>query len=104
MTVEERLAAKEAEVRAQLEELTGAQEGHARAALARCRGESEPLVVDRSTAVTAHESLGRLLEEVRLARTRLDEGSSGRCAVCGGPIPEGRLEARPWATTCLRHG
>ncbi|MFC5042097.1 TraR/DksA family transcriptional regulator [Ornithinimicrobium kibberense] len=54
--------------------------------------------------MTAHESLGRLLEEVRLARTRLVEGSYGRCAVCGGPIPEGRLGARPWATTCLRHG
>jgi RNA polymerase-binding transcription factor DksA len=23
--------------------------------------------------------------------------------VCGEPIPEGRLEARPWATRCVAH-
>ena len=104
MEAREPLAAKEAEVQEQLEELLGHQQGHPGAALARCLGESEPLIVDRSTAVAAHESLSTLLEEVRLAQARLEEGTYGCCSVCGEPIPPGRLEARPWATTCVRHG
>lgn len=33
------------------------------------------------------------------ALSRLDDGSYGRCIVCGLPIPEARLRARPSATT-----
>jgi len=39
----------------------------------------------------------RLLAEVEQALKRLDEGTYGRCSTCGGPIPEKRLEALPWA-------
>ncbi|PZU39234.1 MAG: hypothetical protein DI571_14860, partial [Arsenicicoccus sp.] len=45
-----------------------------------------------------------LLDEVRAALAAIEDGSYGRCAVCGEPIPGGRLEARPWAITCVRHG
>ncbi len=40
----------------------------------------------------------RLLDEVKQALKRLDEGTYGRCSTCGHPIPEKRLEALPWAT------
>jgi DnaK suppressor protein len=39
--------------------------------------------------------------DVRRALVKLDEGSYGRCDVCGRSIPEGRLEALPWATLCV---
>lgn len=39
----------------------------------------------------------RLLAEVEEALERLRGGTYGRCLSCGRPIPEGRLEALPWA-------
>jgi RNA polymerase-binding protein DksA len=45
----------------------------------------------------AREHLG----EVEAALGRLDAGTYGVCEVCGEPIAEGRLEARPVARTCI---
>ena len=42
------------------------------------------------------------LAEVDAAEARLDAGTYGTCEVCGDPIGEGRLEARPVARTCIR--
>lgn len=38
---------------------------------------------------------------IRAALRRLDAGTYGTCAKCGGPIPEARLAALPAATTCV---
>ena len=43
------------------------------------------------------EQLQRTLEEIKRAERRLDEGSYGKSVVSGEPIPDGRLEAIPWA-------
>lgn len=37
------------------------------------------------------------------ARQRLDDGTYGRCEVCGEQIPAARLDVRPAATTCVQH-
>ncbi len=42
------------------------------------------------------------LVEVEAALRRLDDGSYGRCVVCGDEIAAARLHARPAATTCIR--
>lgn len=102
--VRSRLEAKEAEVVTQMASLTAPEQELTRAARSWCLGESEPIIVDRQTAVSAHEQLQELLGQVRTALHRLDEGSYGACEVCGETIPGARLEARPWATTCLAHG
>lgn len=41
------------------------------------------------------------LAEVEAALARVDVGTYGVCEVCGQPIGEGRLEARPTARTCI---
>src|SRR3954453_12519752 len=64
-------------------------------------GEGTSMAVDRLAAVSAQEHLLAMLEEVRRAQRRLEDGTYGTCEVCGEPIPEGRLEARPWATRCV---
>ncbi|GAA2156481.1 TraR/DksA family transcriptional regulator [Humibacillus xanthopallidus] len=43
------------------------------------------------------------LEEIEAAQQRLADGTYGLCEVCGGRIPDARLEARPTATTCVEH-
>jgi RNA polymerase-binding protein DksA len=45
----------------------------------------------------------QLLAQVDRALQKIEEGSYGRCDRCGSPIEEGRLEAVPYATLCLRH-
>jgi RNA polymerase-binding transcription factor DksA len=47
-------------------------------------------------------SVERILEEVRTARRRLEQGAYGYCVACADPIAAGRLELRPWATKCTR--
>jgi DnaK suppressor protein len=42
----------------------------------------------------------RLVQE---ALGRLDDGTYGRCAVCGTQIDDERLEARPEVVTCREH-
>ena len=49
------------------------------------------------------ESLEASLEDVERAFPRLDDGTFGRCAVCGTKIPDARLEARPMTRFCLEH-
>jgi DnaK suppressor protein len=65
--------------------------------------EGATIAYERSQA----DALRRLAEErrraVAAALVRLDEGGYGLCVHCGRPIPEGRLEARPWADTCVDH-
>jgi RNA polymerase-binding protein DksA len=41
------------------------------------------------------------LADIENALARIEAGTYGTCARCGEPIPEGRLDARPTATTCV---
>lgn len=41
------------------------------------------------------------LQQVKVALERIDAGSYGFCASCGGIIPEARLEALPSSTECV---
>ena len=43
------------------------------------------------------------LAAVEAALQRISDGEYGMCAICGQPIAEGRLEARPWTTFCISH-
>ena len=44
-----------------------------------------------------------VLQQVRDALKRIEDGSFGRCMVDGEPIEPKRLEAVPWAAYCLKH-
>jgi DnaK suppressor protein len=47
------------------------------------------------------ENAEHVLAEIDAALQRIDEGTFGTCAACGGPIGEERLEAVPYATLCI---
>lgn len=97
------LAEREAELEAQLTELTRPVGDLGSISFGKRVGEGTSMAVERLAAVSAQEHLLAMLEEVRHAQRRLAEGGYGICETCGEPIPEGRLEARPWATRCTAH-
>ena len=49
------------------------------------------------------ENAEHILVEIDAALGRIEEGSYGLCADCGGPIGEERLLAVPYATLCIAH-
>jgi len=97
------LAEREEELEEQLAELTKPAGEVGSISFGKRVGEGTSMAVDRLAAVSAQEHLLAMLDEVRRARRRVADGTYGTCEVCGEPIPEGRLEARPWATRCIAH-
>ncbi len=65
-------------------------------------GEGTAMAVDRLSQVAVHDQLQAMMADVDRALAKLDDGSYGVCDVCGGPVGEGRLEALPWATLCVK--
>ena len=57
----------------------------------------------KSEDFTEAELDATVLQQVRDALRRIDEGTFGRCVVDGGPIEPKRLEAVPWTPYCLKH-
>ncbi|MGI8949298.1 MAG: TraR/DksA family transcriptional regulator [Ornithinimicrobium sp.] len=101
--VREVLLAKEAELVSSREVLTRPQQDQGSISFGKRIGDGTAMAVDRLSTVTAHDTLGAVLGEVRRALVKLDEGSYGLCDTCGEQILKARLEARPWAVRCLRH-
>jgi RNA polymerase-binding protein DksA len=56
---------------------------------------------DRELDYSLEENAEHLLADIDAALQRIEEGTYGTCANCGTQIPEARLEALPWATTCI---
>jgi len=64
-------------------------------------GEGTSMAVDRLAQVAVHDKLQVTRADVVRAMEKLDDGTYGRCDVCGEQIPAGRLEALPWAVLCV---
>ncbi|MDP8969467.1 MAG: TraR/DksA C4-type zinc finger protein [Actinomycetota bacterium] len=60
---------------------------------------SEAFEQDKEVSIAEHAEAG--LAEVEAALRRLDDGTYGRCEVCGKPIADERLEAVPATRFCL---
>jgi RNA polymerase-binding protein DksA len=58
---------------------------------------------EREKDLSILEQVEAELVEVERAFARVDAGDYGRCEVCGKPIGDERLEARPTATMCIEH-
>ena len=56
-----------------------------------------------SEEFTEAEHNADVLQQVRDALGRVENGTFGTCIVDGGPIEEQRLEAVPWTPYCLKH-
>jgi len=56
---------------------------------------------ERERDLSLVDNVNDLIEKVQHALTRIDDGSYGRCEVCGKPIEAERLDALPYTTLCL---
>jgi RNA polymerase-binding protein DksA len=56
---------------------------------------------DREMDYTLAENDEFVLRQIDAALKRLDDGTYGKCRVCGRPIGAERLEAMPWADLCI---
>lgn len=67
-------------------------------------GEGTSIAIERFTDVAIHDQILAQLAAVDAAIDRLDEGTYAACTGCGRTIPDERLEAIPWAATCVSCG
>jgi DnaK suppressor protein len=64
--------------------------------------EGATIAFERSQVEALARQAEHHLEEIDAALTRVEAGTYGTCEVCGTPIGEERLEARPAARICIR--
>ena len=60
-------------------------------------------LLERSVDFSVVEMAEGAIKDVDLALRRLDDGTYGRCEVCGQQIAESRLEVLPEARYCVEH-
>ena len=104
--MKERLEAKRAELRQQVKDLT---EAHPTPVdpIEASEGSQDFeetavdfLEIQQEQSIDVNERA--LLTEVEAALKRIEDGTYGKCIVCGDAIPEKRLEAIPWASRCVK--
>jgi DnaK suppressor protein len=95
------LAAKRAELEAELTRLALPTSEPSGISFGKRIGEGTSVAVDRLSQVAAHDRLQEVLADVLRAQEKLDEDTYGTCDRCGGPIAPERLDALPWATRCV---
>ncbi len=65
--------------------------------------EGQTIAYERSQLSALTAAARAQLQELDAAVKRVAERTYGVCEVCGGPIGDGRLDARPTARTCVVH-
>ncbi len=60
-------------------------------------------LTDQLTEMVIDEHRSDHAEEIKHALQAMEDGTYGKCAICGEEIPIGRLEAKPEALTCVEH-
>ena len=56
---------------------------------------------EKNKALKMSEEENKILNAIDSAIKRLDNGLYGVCVVCNKQVDRGRLEALPWAATCV---
>ena len=98
-----RLDEKSAELRARLGELTAPVDADSVIGFGKRIGDGTTQAIQQMGDASMAQNASHLLDQVEKARAKVAAGTWGTCDVCGQPIGEGRLEARPWSLTCIRH-
>lgn len=101
--ISEELQRKAEDLRDRISELTRVVNADETISFGKRIGDGTTQAIQQAADAATAESLHGTLLEVEAAMERLRDGTFGRCAVCGEQIPAGRLEFRPWSSTCVTH-
>jgi DnaK suppressor protein len=93
---------KRDKLRAELERMSDPPEATGGISFGKRVGEGTSMAIERIEQVALHDDMQLLLKDVERALAKLDEGTYGRCDVCGAEIPAERLEILPWAVLCVK--
>lgn len=95
-----RLQAKERDL---LSEIARLEEEARSSGEAEVRDSTDDATSSQATSESLDEEtmVSRTLVQVQDALKRIEEGTYGKCVICGKQIPAARLEAVPWAAYCL---
>ena len=77
----------------EVEEAAGTSDNHL--------GDLATATLNREIDYTLSENSEQVLGEIDAALGRIEEGTYGKCRVCGKEITAERLEAYPWASLCI---
>jgi DnaK suppressor protein len=64
-------------------------------------GDTAGAAYDRELDQGLEEGAQHTIDEIDAALQRIEDGTYGLCAGCGGPIGEERLRAIPWTRLCI---
>ena len=101
--IERELRARQEELRERLAQMTKAPERGSGVQFGKRVGDGTTEAVARLTDVGVGPSLELSAERIARALEKLEEGSYGCCDVCGEPIAQARLEAKPESVLCIKH-
>ncbi len=99
----DKLQARRIEITEQMESLVsgGAVSSGEGLAFTEPVGEDRAAAVQRMTQLNMHSGLEAELGTVDAALAKIEEGTYGNCEICGEAIGDARLEALPWAISCI---
>jgi DnaK suppressor protein len=66
-------------------------------------GDVGAVTLNREMDLSLQENAEYLLSQIDRALEKIEEGTYGICDRGGHPIEEGRLQAIPYATLCMKH-
>ncbi|MFZ0324204.1 MAG: TraR/DksA C4-type zinc finger protein [Actinomycetes bacterium] len=95
------LAAKRVEIERELGILQAPSDETGGISFGKRVGDGTSIAVERITQVAASDRLQAMLADVTRAQAKLADGSYGCCDRCGLDIAAERLDALPWASTCV---
>jgi DnaK suppressor protein len=99
--VRRELEARQASTRDRVDTLAQRPELGAAQGFGKRIGDGTTEAISRLTDIGVGQSLEASLLRLDRALAKLDEGTYGICDVCGGAIPEKRLEAMPDSVLCV---
>jgi RNA polymerase-binding transcription factor len=99
--VAQQLAARRAQLEAELERLVAPPTEGATVGFGKRVGEGTAEAVERLSTTATARSLTSSIGDIDRALAKIGNGTYGTCDVCGQEIGQGRLEALPTASTCV---
>jgi DnaK suppressor protein len=95
------LSDRKAELKLELDRLTAPPTSGAAVSFGKRVGDGTTEAVERLSTTATARSITHSIGDIDRALAKLDDGSYGRCDVCGKEIGAARMEALPAASRCV---